>query len=110
MFLRKSKDIIEDVFSRYQMSTGNEKPCMTINEFSQLFKDLRLNEYIKKDTREISFNMSMLNYVDEVRDDKHIKMRNKLEFCEAFARVVHSLKFPMSMDIGLQKEIEVNVK
>jgi len=61
MFFRKAKDIIDDLFVRYQLPMVGEKNCMTLNEFIQLLKDCKLNDYILNNTRDIGFNLSMQN-------------------------------------------------
>jgi len=72
-------------------------------------KDCRLNEYISNDKRDIAFNISMQNCVDETKTDYHVKMRHRLEFCEVWARTIDGLNFTMEMSKAEQNELDIKI-
>lgn len=89
---------MEALFNKYQTTKPGEKPFFLLENFVALLNDCNLMAGLNPERLGTYFNLSMSIQIDETKSENHIKMRNKLEFFEMYARMVSELKFTMVSD------------
>ena len=85
---------------------------MSIEEFFSLITDSGALRYeVGHGNSEIGcqFNLSMMTYVDEIDNNKHIQMFY-YEFLEAISRVAHKIKIFPNIDKYQQKNLDTKKK
>lgn len=93
--LRKHMQTFKDIYAKAaRIETGHsEDAYMSISEFIDLitFSGVTDENFTNKEIGSM-FNLSMMTQVDEVYDDRHLKM-SFLEFVEAICRVADKVIF-----------------
>jgi len=80
---------MDTLFEKYMVTKPGEKPFLTLDSFRQMFIDIKIN--LNDEIVGHFFNFAMSIQIDESKLDAHIKMRQKLEFYEAYSRAIDSL-------------------
>lgn len=89
-----NENIINIILDRIMIVNPGEKPFLNLDGFVGFIKSIELLTAVDEAMIGRYFNLSLSIVVNETGSDAHTKMRHKLEFVEAFARLVDQASMP----------------